>query len=806
MKPFGQPHPDLPPPAVLRTPYALRQPPVAVDPVTYEILRHRIVYVGLTIGETLKKVSGTIVTTEANDMSTYITLDDGAPVFLGPYVVLHSGIADLIIGNVIRLNAEDPGIRDGDMFFTNDPWLGPAHQPDCAIVAPIFVDDRLFLWAGVTLHQLDMGGLSPGGLCPAARDAYAEPTLYPAVKIVENGRLRADIDRLLRRNSRLPEILALDIRSMIAGNNAARRDLLRLVEQYGPAVVQSVMIMMQQDASRRFQARLAELPRGRFRSRDWYEIGGSAPELQDEVYEVDCTLTNTGERLIFDFSGTSKQSSGFANCGVGGLRGGVLAGLLEQIAYDIAWNAGILVHLEIVSQAGTTNNPNFPAAVSDGITEGAIATGIAAGGAVGNMILAHDELRATTIGGAGSAFLGNTMGGLDRDGKFWGTLLMDAIGMAASGKERRDGPDVCGSGGIPYTQYANVETNELHYPFLYLFRRRGAQSFGHGYRRGGCALEYALKPHKTPFIYLLLWCHGAEFPNTGGMAGGLPPSAAVFRLARGTDVRARFDKGECPSEPEIFAWEALAAKSESYLGEDDIIYFGIPGGAGYGDPLRREPELVVADVAAGVIRAEQARQIYGVVLNARSGGADPDASAACRHEWRQRRLAGARWVSEWPQLRPGAGNNPPLAEASQGGFATQPGNPLGSPSPEGEGSAVRPLLRLGLDLAVARDDRGRCFWQCLGCGHLYCRVEENPKLRAKLAIEHLRDAHPLAQMTRTEAPRFFFRRFFCPGCGAQWASEVARASDPILFNWEFERQWLASLPVGPAGSAGYTAR
>jgi N-methylhydantoinase B len=780
MNDFGRPHPDLPPPAVLRAPYALREPPVAVDPVTYEILRHRIVYVGLTIGDTLKKVSGTIVTAEANDMSTYITLDDGAPVFLGPYVVLHSGIADLIISNVIRLNATDPGIRAGDMFFTNDPWLGPAHQPDCAIVAPLFVGDELFLWTGVTLHQLDMGGLSPGGLCPAARDAYAEPTLYPAIKIVEHGRLRADVDRLLRRNSRLPEILALDIRSMVAGNHAAQRDLLRLVEQYGPAVLQSVMMMMQQDASRRFRARLASLPHGRFRSRDWYEIGGSAPELQDEVYEVDCTLANTGEKLVFDFSGTAKQSSGFANCGIGGLRGGVLAGLLEQIAYDIPWNAGILVNIEILSQTGTTNNPTFPAAVSDGITEGAIATGVAAGGAVGNMILGDDHLRATTIGGAGSAFLGNTMGGLDRNGKLWGTLLMDAIGMAASGKEGRDGLDVCGSGGIPYTQYANVETNELHYPFLYLFRRRGARSFGHGYRRGGRALEYALKPHKTPFIYLLLWCHGAEFPNTAGIAGGMPPSAAVFRLARGTDVQARCARGEWPADAALFSWQALAAKSESYLGEDDIIYFGIPGGAGYGDPLRREAERVADDVAAGVIPMEQAREIYGVVLDAHSGEPNVTATEACRRERLRQRLDKSRWATEWPKLEPGSRpiGSPPLAKGAQGE------------------APLAVVLRLGLDLAVACDDRGACFWTCRGCGNVYCAAAENPKLRAKLAVEQLREAHPLAQMTRTETPRFFFRRFLCPGCGAQWATEVARAEDPILFSIEYDTGWLAALVRG----------
>jgi len=180
---FGKPAADLPPPELMRAPFSTKEPPVEVDPITYEIIKHRIWYAGLSLGETLKKVSGTIVTAEANDMSSYITLEDGAPVFIGPYVIFHSGNADLIVHNTIELNKDDPGIFDGDMFFVNDPWLGPAHQPDCAIVAPIFLDGEMFCWTGLTVHQLDLGGIDPGGLCPNARDVYAEPTLFPAVKM-----------------------------------------------------------------------------------------------------------------------------------------------------------------------------------------------------------------------------------------------------------------------------------------------------------------------------------------------------------------------------------------------------------------------------------------------------------------------------------------------------------------------------------------------------------------------------------------------------------------------------------------------
>ncbi|MFQ5888241.1 MAG: hydantoinase B/oxoprolinase family protein [Candidatus Hydrothermarchaeales archaeon] len=101
------------------------------------------------------------------------------------------------------------------MFFTNDPYFGAPHQPDCVIVCPIFVDGELFCWSGSSLHKLNIGGIDPGSMCPSARDIYGEPYLYPAVRIVEDNKFRSDIYRMIRKNSRLPDIVALDSRAMI---------------------------------------------------------------------------------------------------------------------------------------------------------------------------------------------------------------------------------------------------------------------------------------------------------------------------------------------------------------------------------------------------------------------------------------------------------------------------------------------------------------------------------------------------------------------------------------------------------------
>jgi N-methylhydantoinase B len=55
-----------------------------------------------------------------------------------------------------------------------------------------------------------------------------------------------------------------------------------------------------------------------------------------------------------------------------------------------------------------------------------------------------------------------------------------------------------------------------------------------------------------------------------------------------------------------------------------------PGGGGLGDPLERDPALVLADVEEGIVSIEAAREVYGVVLNADRTGIDRAATEGLR--------------------------------------------------------------------------------------------------------------------------------------------------------------------------------
>jgi N-methylhydantoinase B len=93
-------------------------------------------------------------------------------------------------------------------------------------------------------------------------------------------------------------------------------------------------------------------------------------------------------------------------------------------------------------------------------------------------------------------------------------------------------------------------------------------------------------------------------------------SRSLLRQADGTEVR-------------------VPSKLEFQLRPGDALDVWTSGGGGHGDPLERDPQLVMADVLDRKVSVEAARSEYGVVVAGR--GVDEQATAALREELRAAR-------------------------------------------------------------------------------------------------------------------------------------------------------------------------
>ncbi|MFC5993610.1 hydantoinase B/oxoprolinase family protein [Pseudonocardia hispaniensis] len=615
-----------------------------VDPLTYEVVRHRLVAITDDMGDAVKRMSGSVVVTDCNDFGTGIMDEVGETVQVGLYNTQLGSALDMAVRWTLRNRSANPGIGPGDQFLLNDPWVGGGlHQNDVTVLAPLFHDGRLFCWTSVVAHQVDLGGVSPGSWSISGRDVFAESLPIPPVKIVDGGRLRADIEDMYLRRSRVPKLIGLDLRAKIGANNVAHDRLTALLGSYGPDTVKAVMKKMMNDAEARLRAKLRELPDGTW-SAVAHQDGARAGDR--DIHKIVVAMTKRDDRLIFDFTGTDPQVEGIINCTFAGLRGGLLPILLTMLCPDISWSpGGIFRCVDIISEPGTINNCTFPAGIGKASVNSAWATQNAVSETVAAMLGTHPELSRSAMSVCQGTFDLALLAGVDQRGGGFATMLCDSMAGGMGAKMDGDGVDTGGQNCIPMGRIADVEINEFSFPMLYLWRREEADSGGPGRWRGGVGASSCFIPYDSPAgeVHLVVSANGKAVPQSPGIYGGYPAATQWDVLIRDTDVRDQLAAGRIPQSIEELGGrpDTLPPHLETDLAADDVYFTHWQGGGGMGDPLQREPERVAADVAAGKVSQRAARDVYGVVLgDVGADGthtADVAATEALRHRLRHQR-------------------------------------------------------------------------------------------------------------------------------------------------------------------------
>lgn len=602
-----------------------RQPArkTAINPVTYEVIRSRLLATTEEMRIALQSVSGSPTVTEASDFFTGLFLPDGSFASMGLQVSFQASV----VGHLIRAIAARPHLKvcGGDMFCGNDPFVGALHQNDVQLTGPIFAEGKIVAWAGVECHVTDIGGMDFASWSPKARDARQEGLRIPCVKLVEKGELREDILEMILTATRLPAQLGLDFRAFIATINVARARLGELIGRYGAKTVIEVMHRMIDASEARMRARLVELPDGEFRAVDFLEHDGHTNAL----YKIDLKLTKTGEKLVFDFSGSSRQAPGFVNCTRSGLVGAVTGSLLPMLAYDIPWNQGILRTIEIAAPDGLICTATYPAPVGAATVEAIWVVSNAVSLALNRLLACSDTYRHRAQAVSDGTMATFNLGGVNQYGEPFGLHLMDPLAGGYAAFASKDGYDGGGPNNCPVPCIADVERNEQSVPLFYFYRRLARDTGGAGAYRGGLSAEVALTLGGVETADALIMTHGAEVPNTAGLFGGFPGSTVIQNW------------GEQAAKDGILGekieWIRFGPKPGLIrMKRGDVFAVSWQGGGGFGDPLEREPAAVLADLRRGLISEETASGVHGVVTT--SDGVDLPQTQERRRRMRTARI------------------------------------------------------------------------------------------------------------------------------------------------------------------------
>jgi N-methylhydantoinase B len=714
--------------------------PAALDPVTFAIVRHKLEAINEEQALALKDVSVSPIVTAASDFNNALYTADGRIASMGPQVVFHSGSMPIVLRHVME-DFPPEEIGEGDMFVVNDPYEGAVHHPDVSLVAPIHRDGGLVAWAGVAAHQVDMGGLSVGSISVRAREKQQEGLMMPPLRLIAGGRLRTDLWRLILNMSRQPQMVGLDLKGFVASNAVARERFGELIDRYGVQTVTTAMEELIRYSERRMRDRLRSLPDGVFRSRGFIDHDGIA----NRVYRVDVRLVKEGDLLRVDLSESSPQTPTYVNCTEGALIGAVFGGVAPILGHGLPWNHGILDALEVVAPEGLIVNARAPAATGAATIGLGFTVTAVVSHAVSKLLAGSDELRRHSQAITHGCFAALFTGDRNQHGEPYGTQLIDAQIGGGGASAVADGLDQSGGFVAPRPHIANVETNEMHGPMLFLYRASFPDTGGDGAFRGGRAAGTAWTPHGVERLRGSVTAHGVEVPVSFGQLGGWPGVCNRQMIVRGTRVHELYERGELPLVlGSVLApldldqlggrVQMLEAKVDEFeLRPGDVVQYTWQGGGGYGDPLDRDPRLVERDLELGVVSPARARDVYGVVPG------EAEATALRRDELRRARLAAVA---------------PPLRA---------------SPLPRGE-----PVGRVGLGLVLARGSAGRQL-EC-ACGHVLCPAGESWKEHAARGAVETGELPPGIAVHESLA----LVRYLCPSCGRQHAVEVEeRGAGPL---------------------------
>jgi N-methylhydantoinase B len=570
--------------------------PVAVDPITLAILKGRLEQIADEMDATLYRSAFNPIIAEARDAchglyhaQTGATLVQGAlglPIFVGAMAFAVKAVIDKV--------ARDGGLAPGDTYIFNDPYDGGTHLNDFRLVRPIYRDGRVFCWLASVGHWLDVGGNVAGGYNPKATESYQEGVRLPPVKLISAGRLNQDIVDVMAANSRSWTSNWGDLNGQLNALDLGERRLMSLLDEYGDATVSVAFDAFADRAEAMMRAAIRALPDGDYSFEDVLDNDG----ITNEPLTVALDLSVRGDAMTLDFSRSSPPTSGPVNIAYSTAVAACYVAM-KHVFTDVPANAGCLRPITFVIPETTFLAVKAPKPVA-GYTE----TILRLIGVIFGAIAKADPKYATAAPFGTINALSLT--GRRHDGSSW--VMFSFFGGGLGGNPESDGLNHANNP-ISTATIPPVEILEAAYPVMFTQWALRPDSAGPGLHRGGLGAIYEVEALVDAGVSLL-GERGKVAPF--GVAGG--QSAALNRFYWQTD------HGE--QSPPL-----VSKVTDVSIRAGQRVRLETPGGGGWGDPGRREPEALARDVRLGYVSREAAERDYGTTPDA-GGKAAPRKEAA----------------------------------------------------------------------------------------------------------------------------------------------------------------------------------
>ena len=580
-----------------------------LDPITFEVMRSAFDYTCERMSKVLQRASFSPIIYDMVDYSNAIF--DPAIQLLGQTANCPVHIAAMhhsAQASVAKYGVEE--LVEGDVVVLNDPYQGGTHTPDVTFTMPIYYEEELIGFGVSRAHWTDVGGGGAGGQAFGTHIA-AEGLRLPPVKILEGGELNRDIVAIIRNATRVPQYVDGDIQAQLGALRAAEVELTRLARRYGVETLREAQREVLDYTERMTRAAIERIPDGEYEADDYADTDG----FSAEPIKLHVKVVVDGDQLTVDFEGTDPVCIGSINSPYANTASAIYYALKFFLNPDAPANGGMYRPINIAIPEGTWLNPAWPAPTI-------ACTTLASSKICSSIWLAlakaiPDRVIAPTYSEC-NWFVASVK---DPDTGF-NYVFSDLPAGGWGGTPYHDGMSVTQD---PLGNCMNLpaESAELLFPVEYEGWEMRNDSAGPGKFRGGLGSRLTIRWHGR--TELSMECsrtrEGAPGVNGGGAS------------ARQRQVKIHLDGSEevIGGVADDGTWRSCLLANHPFQAGERFV-FEAAGGGGWGDPLERDPALVLDDVIDEYVSIESAREQFGVVIVEHA--VDDDATRELRAEMR----------------------------------------------------------------------------------------------------------------------------------------------------------------------------
>ncbi len=448
-------------------------------------------------------------------------------------------------------------MNEGDIFITNDPWMGTGHLNDFVLTTPCFKDNKIVGLFSCTSHLTDIGGLGVG---PDATDIHMEGLYIPMLKLADKGVMNKTLLKLISQNTRQPVETEGDVYSLAACNDIGCKRLVEMMKEFKIDDLKKLSDFIYEKSLSAVENEIKKIPNGVYKNS--MMIDGFEKDIK-----LEAKLIVSEKSISVDFTGTSEKSKFGINVPLSYTKAYACFGLSCLVSAEIPNNAGSLKPFEIDAPIGSILNAPYPAAVCARHIIGQMLPDVVFGcleKAIPEKVPAEGASCLWNI-----TFRGKTNRGANNNSLFAVTAVVNGGTGARPNKD-----------GLSATAYPSgvrgtpVEINEAVAPLLFLKKEYNPGSGGKGKYNGGMGQVIEIKSAIDEDMDLLASFDRIKFPARGRLNGENGNAGKVF----------------------IKNKRKLNGKGTQVIKAGEILEIFTPGGGGLGDYSDRDKELMDTDI------------------------------------------------------------------------------------------------------------------------------------------------------------------------------------------------------------------